>query len=415
MKPAPFGYVRPGSLEEALDHLAADASAVPIAGGQSLIGQLNLRLRRPTCLVDLAGIDGLATIAPVDDGVRIGAMATMRAVERSPLVAGRAALLIEALGFVGSAQVRARGTIGGTLAHGDPVAEVPAALLALGARVVVRGVDGERSIEVTAPLEQGELVVAVEVPEQPARAGWAFAEVSLRHASRALSCAAVLATVDADGALTDVRVVVADRERRAAALEVGSLSGLDASDPAGALAAEVIRRAADTSGAVPSTPVESAPARVARPRPLSHDPIDIELTVNGRRYRERVEPRLLLSDLLRDRLRLTATHIGCEHGVCGTCNVLVDGRAMRSCLMLAVQAEGREVRTVEGLRDAGELDAVGAAFVERHALQCGFCTPGFLVTIAEARAEGVAPDAAALSGNLCRCTGYGPIVAAAAG
>jgi xanthine dehydrogenase iron-sulfur cluster and FAD-binding subunit A len=429
MKPAPFGYVRPGSVEEALVQLDAVPGAVLIAGGQSLLGQLNLRLRRPTCLVDLGAIEGLAAIAPMDRGVRIGAMATMRSVEHSALVADRAPLLIEALGFVGSPQVRARGTIGGTLAHGDPVAEVPAALVALGARAIVRGAAGERSVDVTAPLEPGELVVAVDVPAQPARAGWAFAEISLRRASRALECAAALATVDSDGALADVHVVVADRERRAAALEVGSLAGLSASDPAvddvlrglidsdaaAALAAEVVRRAAGASAAARPTPRESAPPRVARPRPLSRDPVDVELTVNGLRCRERVEPRLLLSDLLRDRLRLTATHVGCEHGVCGACNVLVDGRAVRSCLMLAVQAEGREVRTVEGLRDAGELDAVGAAFVERHALQCGFCTPGFLVTIAEARAEGIAPNAAALSGNLCRCTGYAPIVAAAGG
>jgi aerobic-type carbon monoxide dehydrogenase small subunit (CoxS/CutS family) len=146
---------------------------------------------------------------------------------------------------------------------------------------------------------------------------------------------------------------------------------------------------------------------------LSTRTISIEL--NGRLVSGTVEPRLLLSDFIRHEARLTGTHVGCEHGVCGACTVQLDGLPVRSCLMLAVQAEGREVRTVEGLRDAGELDAVGDAFVERHALQCGFCTPGFLVTIAEARAEGVAPDAAALSGNLCRCTGYAPIVAAAAG
>jgi xanthine dehydrogenase iron-sulfur cluster and FAD-binding subunit A len=452
MKPAPFGYVRPENIDEALAHLAADAGAVPIAGGQTLLGELNLRLRRPTCLVDLGAIDGLAAIAPLDGGVRIGAMATMRAVERDPLVAERAPLLGEALALVGSPQVRARGTIGGSLAHGDPVAEAPAALLALGARVVIRGPAGQRTIDAAElRAEPGELLVAIDIPAQPPRAGWAFAEVSLRRGSRALACAAALATVDADGALSDVRVVVADRERRGAVVDAGSLLGLRPadravddvlreavdSDAAAPLASQVLRRAAGGRGAAPATdpgttqvvrravdpggPGRSAPdvepdaAPVTRPRPLSRDPTEIELAVNGRRFRERVEPRLLLSDLLRDRLGLTATHVGCEHGVCGACNVLLDGRAVRSCLMLGVQAEGRDVRTVEGLREAGELTALTEAFVERHALQCGFCTPGFLVTLAEARAEGVTPDAKALSGNLCRCTGYAPILAAATG
>jgi xanthine dehydrogenase iron-sulfur cluster and FAD-binding subunit A len=438
MKPAPFGYVRPESIDEALAHLAADAGAVPIAGGQSLLGQLNLRLRRPTCLVDLGAIDGLGAIAPLDGNLRIGAMATMRTVERSPLIAERAPLLEEALALVGSPQVRARGTIGGSLAHGDPVAEAPAALAALRARVVVRGPAGERTVDVAElHVEPGELVVAIDAPSQPPDAGWAFAEISLRRASRALACAAALATVDADGVLSDVRVVVADRERRAAALDVGALLGLRPADPAvddalreaveanddgqaaATLAAQVLRRAAGGRVQVvgratdPRGAARSAPD--ARPRALARDSTEIELTVNGRRFRERVEPRLLLSDLLRDRLALTATHVGCEHGVCGACNVLVDGRAVRSCLMLGVQAEGRDVRTVEGLREAGELADLSAAFVEHHALQCGFCTPGFLVTLAEARADGVAADATALSGNLCRCTGYAPIVAAAAG
>jgi xanthine dehydrogenase iron-sulfur cluster and FAD-binding subunit A len=458
MKPAPFGYVRPESIDEALAHLAADAGAVPIAGGQTLLGQLNLRLRRPTCLVDLGAIEGLGDIAPSDGGVLIGAMATMRAVERSPLVADRVPLLGEALALVGSPQVRARGTLGGNLAHGDPVAEAPAALVALGARVVVRGPSGERAVDAAElHAEPGELVLAIDIPAQPPQAGGAFAEISLRRASRALSCAAALATIDADGVLSDVRVVVADRERRAAALDVGSLLGLRPADPAvddvlrkavqagdegqasaalatevlrraasgRAAAAQVVRRAADPSDLARSAPIEpdvppAADPRVlshdpARPRPLSRAPTEVELTVNGHRFRERVEPRLLLSDLLRDRLGLTATHVGCEHGVCGACNVLVDGRAVRSCLMLGVQAEGRDIRTVEGLREAGALAELSEAFVEHHALQCGFCTPGFLVTLAEARADGVAADATALSGNLCRCTGYAPIVAAAAG
>ena len=144
----------------------------------------------------------------------------------------------------------------------------------------------------------------------------------------------------------------------------------------------------------------------------------IEVTVNGRRYREVVEPRLLASDFLRHTLGLTGTHVGCEHGVCGACSVRVDGAAVRSCLLLAVQLDGAEVRTVEGLAQDGELTPLQAAFRESHALQCGFCTPGILMAASELLEADGSPTRAEiadlLSGHLCRCTGYEPIVEAIA-
>ena len=144
----------------------------------------------------------------------------------------------------------------------------------------------------------------------------------------------------------------------------------------------------------------------------------IEVTVNGRRFRESVEQRLLASDFLRHTLGLTGTHVGCEHGVCGACTVRVDGAAVRSCLLLAVQLDGADVRTVEGLAPDGVLTPLQAAFRETHALQCGFCTPGILMAAAELLEAEVAPTRAEitdlLSGHLCRCTGYEPIVEAIA-
>jgi aerobic-type carbon monoxide dehydrogenase small subunit (CoxS/CutS family) len=144
---------------------------------------------------------------------------------------------------------------------------------------------------------------------------------------------------------------------------------------------------------------------------------DVEVTVNGRNHRHRVASRLLLSDYIRDTVGLTGTHVGCEHGYCGACTVIVDGAAVRSCLMLAVQADGAEVRTVEDLAPAGSdsLSPMQQAFHDNHALQCGFCTGGFLMTL-----ESVDPVqwrepervVELLSGNLCRCTGYQNIVAA---
>jgi aerobic carbon-monoxide dehydrogenase small subunit len=143
--------------------------------------------------------------------------------------------------------------------------------------------------------------------------------------------------------------------------------------------------------------------------------LPVTTTVNGTAVKRHVAPRLLLSDFLRYDLDLTGTHVGCEHGVCGACTILFDGQPIRSCLMLAVQASGHEITTVEGLaRGQEELHPLQAAFREAHALQCGFCTPGFLMTLLPFLAENARPTEAeireAISGNLCRCTGYQHIV-----
>jgi carbon-monoxide dehydrogenase small subunit len=144
--------------------------------------------------------------------------------------------------------------------------------------------------------------------------------------------------------------------------------------------------------------------------------VELTLRVNGEERRGRCEPRTLLADFLRDQLALTGTHLGCEHGVCGACTVLVDGASMRSCLMLAVQAEGREITTIEGLGSPERLHPIMRAFSEMHGLQCGFCTPGFILSAEEYLREHPAPDRESmrteLSGNICRCTGYVKIFAA---
>jgi len=143
---------------------------------------------------------------------------------------------------------------------------------------------------------------------------------------------------------------------------------------------------------------------------------EIAVTVNGAVQRHAVEPRLLLSDFLRGTLGLTGTHIGCEHGVCGACTVLLDGDSVRACLMFAVQADGCRIDTVEGLGHIGQLNPLQEAFHAHHALQCGFCTPGMLMTATDLlKKYPLATDDAireGLSGNLCRCTGYAHIVAA---
>ena len=143
--------------------------------------------------------------------------------------------------------------------------------------------------------------------------------------------------------------------------------------------------------------------------------ISITVTVNEKEYKRNVEPRLLLSDFLRHELGLTGTHVGCEHGVCGACTILFDGESARSCLMFAVQADGHELMTVEGLAErTDDLHPIQQSFWEAHGLQCGYCTPGILMTLVPFLKENPDPNEdeirRALSGNLCRCTGYQHIV-----
>ncbi len=148
----------------------------------------------------------------------------------------------------------------------------------------------------------------------------------------------------------------------------------------------------------------------------TRETIPVQVTVNGVNYERAVEPRLLLSDFLRDTLGLTGTHVGCEHGVCGACTVMLNGETVRSCLIFAVQADGAEVTTIEGLAEGGKLHPLQEAFSEHHALQCGFCTPGMLFSALELLRDNPTPTdreiREGIAGNICRCTGYQHIVEA---
>jgi carbon-monoxide dehydrogenase small subunit len=147
------------------------------------------------------------------------------------------------------------------------------------------------------------------------------------------------------------------------------------------------------------------------------EPVRIRLKVNGSSHETLIEPRLTLADFLRGELGLGGVHVGCEHGVCGACTVLMDGRAVRSCIMLAAQADGAELTTVEGLSPDGRLHPIQEAFMEAHGLQCGFCTPGFIMSLSELLSEKPDPGddeiREVLGGNLCRCTGYQDILESA--
>lgn len=252
MKPAPFAYARPDTTEEALAILAEHAGeARPLAGGQSLVPAMNFRLAQPAMLVDLNRVNELDGIEATDHGLRIGGMTRHRALERSADIARLSPLIAEAMPFVAHVPIRTRGTLGGSLAHADPAAELPAVMLALDATIGVRSQAGARSIPASAffvglystALEAGELLVDVTIPPMQARTGWAFGEVSRRHGDYALAGVAGVVTLDENGVVSDARLallglherpVLAAAAARAIVGSAGTAAAIDAAADAAA-------------------------------------------------------------------------------------------------------------------------------------------------------------------------------------
>lgn len=217
MKPAPFEYFSPRTLDDALSLLAQyGGDAKPLAGGQSLIPAMNFRLATPAVLVDLNSIDGLAGITEHEGALSIGGMTRQRALERSAAVARHAPLVAAAMPFVAHAAIRTRGTLGGSLAHADPAAELPAVMLALDAQFTLQRREGSRVVSAadffiglfTTALEPGELLVGVDLPGMPPRSGVAFQEISRRHGDFALAGAAALVSLDDAGRCTRARIAL---------------------------------------------------------------------------------------------------------------------------------------------------------------------------------------------------------------
>jgi carbon-monoxide dehydrogenase medium subunit len=217
VKPPAFEYHRPAGLDEALALLAEHPGAKPLAGGQSLIPAMNFRLAAPAALIDLNGLGELSGITTLDGGgVRLGAMTRHHAIETNDLVRERAPLLAETMPFIAHPQIRNRGTVGGSLAHADPAAELPAVMVALEATMVIRGPGGERRVSAeqfftglfATALQPGELLVAVELPCMPARSGWAFLEMARRHGDYALVGVTVLLALDDAGRCAGARITL---------------------------------------------------------------------------------------------------------------------------------------------------------------------------------------------------------------
>jgi CO/xanthine dehydrogenase FAD-binding subunit len=266
MKPAPFRYFAPASLDEALALLQEHGwDARPLAGGQSLIPAMNFRLAQPAVLVDLGRIDGLASIEETPDGgLRIGAMTRQSDLERSDVVARCCPLLHETMPAIAHSQIRNRGTIGGSLAHADPAAELPAVILALEGILHLRSPSGERRVPASeffyglmaTAIEPGELLVAVELPPTPPGAGSAFEEFSRRHGDYALVGCATQIVVDGDGTVADARVVLIS-VGDTALLSTAAAEALHGQRPDAALisaAAEAASRKVDPPGDIHASP-----------------------------------------------------------------------------------------------------------------------------------------------------------------
>jgi CO/xanthine dehydrogenase FAD-binding subunit/aerobic-type carbon monoxide dehydrogenase small subunit (CoxS/CutS family) len=455
MKPARFRYLRAESLDHALEcKRALGDEARFLAGGQSLVPAMNFRLAQPRALIDLNPLAELDYLRP-GERLAIGALTRHRTLAEDAALAAHAPLLAEAAPHVAHPQIRNRGTLCGNLAHADPASEFPAVMLALGARMRARSAAGERWIDAaaffrdvfTTALAPDEMLVEVEIPRLPERTASAFLEVARRRGDYAIVGVAAVVTVDAHGRFARARIALCNAGATPVMVETDDLEGAPeavrrAIDPpanvhataafrrhlAGVLTRRALRtaleRATARAAGHPAAPRRAAggaaqPAATApAPRTTAPDPegrASVAVVVNGTAYTRTVEPRLLLSDFLRHELGLTGTHVGCEHGVCGACTVLLDGRPVRSCLVFAPQVHGCAVTTVEGLAPApGALDPLQEAFRAAHGLQCGYCTPGILMTMKPFLEEHPNPTEAevreALSGNLCRCTGYQHIV-----
>ena len=428
MKPRPFEYIRPDTVDEVLELLAEYGDDARIlAGGQSLIPMLNLRLIEASVLIDISRLPALGGIADRGDVIEIGAAVTQNTLMNWPQLKQKLPLLAAALPFVGHFQTRNRGTVCGSIAHADPSSELPLSLAVLGGSVVLRSHKGGERVVAAEAFQQDmlttargaeELIVAVRFPVIEGK-GVAFEEVARRHGDFAMIAVAAIA---------DSRGAVAARSRGHGGAADGAPGGLHERADAvradrrlGGRTSKATRTCtpARRCGAIFSENLAPRVIEEARPmRRLKRDQkVRVALTLNGRKLSAEAEPRMLLTDFLRHALGATGTHVGCEHGVCGSCTVLIDGVAQRSCLTLAVQAEGRDVRTVESLAAAdGTLNALQAAFRNNHALQCGFCTPGILMSFTDFLARNPHPTEGeireVLSGHLCRCTGYANIVAA---
>jgi len=464
-------YVAPGSVADALDLLARlGPQARVVAGGTDLLVELDRGSHQGTeALVDISRLDELTGIDELDGGViRLGAMVTHNDVVSSELCRRRLLPLAQACLEVGSPQLRNRATVVGNVVTASPANDTISALLALRASVEISSARHSRIVGIedfitgfrTIDLEPDEMVTAVTVPGLGPNQRGVFVKAGLRRA-QAISVVHLAVVIGLnEGLITVARAALGsvaptviiipglsealagrplDDDTIAEAVEMASASATPiddlraSADYRSAIVANMMQRAllalanGEQSSRWPDTVPLLAPARDdqrpsgSMPEPQSVDVDsagDITATVNGQAVTARGAAGITLLDWLRIQPDLRGVKEGCAEGECGACTVLLDGAAIMSCLTPAGRADGCSVTTVEGLGGDGRLSPIQRAFIDTGAVQCGFCTPGFLVSCATLLSEIPEPDLEqlrlGLAGNLCRCTGYKAIESAVA-
>jgi len=466
-----FEYLEPRLVEEAVALMTqyGDRAQV-LAGGTDLIVQMKMERVAPEYVISIQRIPRLDGIVFRSDGVHIGATSSIWSIRNNPGIQAHYPALAEACASFSTTQVQFMGTVGGNLCNGSPASDSAPALIVLGAEVVIESADGERRLLLEefflgpgkTALRRGELFVEVVIPRPEPKTGSAFLKVSRVTADLAKVNAAVVIVREGER-IADCRLAfgsVAPRPMRAAtaeALLTGQVLSADLVAEAARIASEEVAPIDDVrstawyrreivrvlthdglhkawkragQGAVGdwkneepeeqqgrAPEIEGAEATFAS-NPESRIPShQVELMVNGVRRRLVVAPNELLLNVLRERLLLTGSKYGCGIGECGACTVQIDGEPVLSCLTLAVSAHGKEIVTVEGLQGPdGELDPLQEAFIEHAASQCGYCTPGMLMTARTLLEANPSPTEEEvrdyMKGNLCRCTGYASIVRA---
>jgi xanthine dehydrogenase iron-sulfur cluster and FAD-binding subunit A len=409
-------------------------------------------LVRPRLVLSLNRIDGRNYVREDRDALRIGAGTRHYEIIRDPMIACHCAVLAEAAAFIGDTQVRNRGTIGGSLAHADPAADYGPVLVASGARVIVRSKRGEREIAadkfftnlMETALKPDEIATEVVMPKLGAARG-AYTRLHRVEGNFAIvNAAAVLSNANARIALGGVGSVPLALDvsaelshgvnddaleavgRRVRAACIDAPADLNASADyrrqmaavyaQRALAVAAGRKAGQQTPETVRKPVPPASAHKAAAGTVGGTlRTAIAVSVNGQPRRLEADNRMILADLLRDVLGLTGTHIGCGTGSCGACTVMLDGRTVKSCSVLAADVDGCAVETIESLAsDIQHLHPIQESFVRNHGQQCGYCTPGMVMSALQLLRDNPNPDETAIrhgiSGNLCRCTGYQFIV-----
>ncbi len=458
-----FTYHEPATLVEASELLLAHDAQV-IAGGTDTLVHMKMERGAPQHLVSLRRIRGLSGIRAGEE-VTIGAMTPIASIARHAFVLTHFAALAEACDAFSTMQVATMGTLGGNIANASPAADTAPALIAYGAQVAIFGPRGERCLPIAdfflAPgrsaLARGEIVTAVMLPRPLAEpqglfrpsVGAAFLKMGRVAADIAKASAAVVLVREGDriasaagaklafGAVGPVPLSApraeallcgqrysAELAAQAAAQAGKEVSPIDDVRSSAWYRREIVRvmvldglqRAWQRAGQAPprwiafDAPAE-VPSRAASMTLAADQQAPVTLHVNGRTHRVWVGPNELLLNVLREKLQLTGSKYGCGIGECSACTVLMDGKPVLACLVLAIAAEGHEIHTVEGLQAAdGTLDPLQEAFIDLAAYQCGYCTPGMLMTAKSLLAENPHPTEDQvrhyLRGNLCRCTGY---------